>query len=214
MTAVEKIISQLKNEISELEKKIEKYSEEVYIGHKYGLDHALAITESLLEMEKDQHQETWESAHQAGRFEGKGIAEENWQTFETHWEETFKSGSGSCSCSNGIIVCPGCDGEKQSEFGVCAGCYGKGKVTCGKCGGTSSYLNRNKMTEIKNGDVFDIGQTVNGVSKFLWFNDKWYYFEERITRGYEYDQDSLTLLVAQNDFHEATKLGNILENFK
>ena len=34
MTAVEKIISQLKNEISELEKKIEKYSEEVYIGHK------------------------------------------------------------------------------------------------------------------------------------------------------------------------------------
>ena len=34
------------------------------------------------------------------------------------------------------------------------------------------------MLEIKNGDVFDIGQTVNGVSKFLWFNGKWYYFEE------------------------------------
>ena len=43
------------------------------------------------EMEKEQHNETWDSAHQAGRFEGKGIAEENWQTFETYWEETFKS---------------------------------------------------------------------------------------------------------------------------
>ena len=42
-------------------------------------------------MEKNQHNETWDSAHQAGRFEGKGIAEENWQTFETYWEETFKS---------------------------------------------------------------------------------------------------------------------------
>ena len=42
------------------------------------------------EMEKEQHNETWDSAHQAGRFEGKGIAEENWQTFETYWDETFK----------------------------------------------------------------------------------------------------------------------------
>jgi hypothetical protein len=42
------------------------------------------------EMEKQSHKETWDVAHQAGRFEGKGIAEENWQTFETYWEETFK----------------------------------------------------------------------------------------------------------------------------
>ena len=41
------------------------------------------------EMEKEQHQETWGVAHQAGRFEGKGIAEENWQTFETYWEENL-----------------------------------------------------------------------------------------------------------------------------
>lgn len=41
--------------------------------------------------------------------------------------------SESCSCDNGIIVCPGCDGE-QSKY-ICAGCHGKGKVTCGKCGG-------------------------------------------------------------------------------
>lgn len=42
-------------------------------------------------MDQEKHRETWDSAHQAGRFEGKGIAEENWQTFESHWEETFKS---------------------------------------------------------------------------------------------------------------------------
>jgi hypothetical protein len=43
------------------------------------------------EMEKEQIVTTWNTAHQAGRFEGKGIAEDNWQTFETYWEETFKS---------------------------------------------------------------------------------------------------------------------------
>lgn len=68
--------------------------------------------------------------------------------------------------------------------------------------------------EINNGDVFDIGQTVNGVWKFLWFNDKWYYFEERITIEYEYDQETLTKIVTENDFNEVTKLGNILENFR
>jgi hypothetical protein len=49
------------------------------------------LFEQAKEMEKEQHQETWDVAHQAGRFEGKGIAEKDWQTFETHWEETFKS---------------------------------------------------------------------------------------------------------------------------
>lgn len=69
------------------------------------------------------------------------------------------------------------------------------------------------MREIKNGDVFNIGQTVNGVSKFLWFNDKWYYFEERITREYEYDQVDLTWLISTNEFNQIIHLGNILENF-
>jgi hypothetical protein len=64
--------------------------------------------------------------------------------------------------------------------------------------------------EIKNGDVFDIGQTVNGVSKFLWFNDKWYYFEERLSREYEYDQNDLTKLVIDNEFEEVTFIKNIL----
>ena len=47
------------------------------------------LLEQAKEMEKEQHQETWDGAHQAGRFEGKGIAEENWQTFETYWEENL-----------------------------------------------------------------------------------------------------------------------------
>jgi hypothetical protein len=49
------------------------------------------ILEQAKAMEKEQHSETWDVAHQAGRFEGKGIAEENWQTFETHWKENYKS---------------------------------------------------------------------------------------------------------------------------
>lgn len=48
------------------------------------------LLEKTKEMDKEQHNETWDIAHQAGRFEGKGIAENNWQTFESHWEETFK----------------------------------------------------------------------------------------------------------------------------
>ena len=55
-TAVQTLISQIENEIIELNKKIDKYpdSKDVYIGHKYGLDHALSVAESLLEMEKQQ----------------------------------------------------------------------------------------------------------------------------------------------------------------
>jgi hypothetical protein len=64
--------------------------------------------------------------------------------------------------------------------------------------------------EIKNGDVFDIGQTVNGISRFLWFNDKWHYFEERLSREYEYDQNDLTKLVIDNEFEEVTFIKNIL----
>lgn len=67
------------------------------------------------------------------------------------------------------------------------------------------------MRRINNGDTFDIGQTINGVSKFLWFNDKWYYFEERMTREYEYDQKELTDSVKDIDELGVRFLGNILE---
>jgi hypothetical protein len=50
----------------------------------------LNLLSQAKEMDKQAHKETWDVAHQAGRFEGKGIAEENWQTFEEYWDETFK----------------------------------------------------------------------------------------------------------------------------
>jgi hypothetical protein len=66
--------------------------------------------------------------------------------------------------------------------------------------------------EIKNGDVFDIGQTVNGVSRFLWFNNIWYYFEERLSREYEYNQNDLTQIVLdENDWSQITFIKNIFE---
>ena len=60
-----------------------------------------------------------------------------------------------------------------------------------------------------NGDVYDIGETVNGISRFLWFNDEWYYFEQRLSSKYEYDQDDLTNLIVENEFDEVKLLGNI-----
>jgi hypothetical protein len=36
---------------------------------------------------KQQLRECWETAHQAGRFEGKGIAEEGWQSFDDYYNE-------------------------------------------------------------------------------------------------------------------------------
>jgi len=73
------------------------------------------------------------------------------------------------------------------------------------------------MKKIKNGDVYDIGQTINGVSTFLWCNDTIFYFTERMSHRdsvYEYDRDDLTRLVEQDIDEETTYVGNILETFK
>lgn len=45
--------------------------------------------EQALQIEKEQSIECWNTAHQSGRFEGKGIAQENWQTFEQYYNETY-----------------------------------------------------------------------------------------------------------------------------
>jgi hypothetical protein len=47
------------------------------------------IIEKAKAMDKQQKEECWNVAHQAGRFEGKGIAEENWQTFQQYYTETY-----------------------------------------------------------------------------------------------------------------------------
>ena len=67
------------------------------------------------------------------------------------------------------------------------------------------------MNKINNGDVFDIGQTVNGVDCFLWLNGKWHYFSERISREYEYDQKDLTKTISEDEFGEVTFVKNIFD---
>jgi hypothetical protein len=52
-----------------------------------------------------------------------------------------------------------------------------------------------KNFEIKNGDIFDIGQTINGVDKFVWIGGKWCYYHPEIDREYEYGQNELTNLI-------------------
>lgn len=42
-------------------------------------------------MHREEAEEIWKTAHQAGRFEGKGIAEKNWQTLEQYYDETFEN---------------------------------------------------------------------------------------------------------------------------
>ena len=54
-------------------------------GTLYGEDFEFA--ENLF---KIQLENCWDAAHQAGRFEGKGIAEENWQTFEDYYKDNFE----------------------------------------------------------------------------------------------------------------------------
>lgn len=90
-TAVEWLESYLNNRLLHLTNNKIHIKEFVRTAKCAEIRKVLEIIEQAKAMEKNQHNETWDSAHQAGRFEGKGIAEENWQTFETHWEETFKS---------------------------------------------------------------------------------------------------------------------------
>jgi hypothetical protein len=47
------------------------------------------VFQQAKKMDKEQKKECWDVAHQAGRFEGKGIAEKNWQTFDQYYEEIY-----------------------------------------------------------------------------------------------------------------------------
>jgi hypothetical protein len=44
---------------------------------------------------------------------------------------------------------------------------------------------------MKEGDIYDIGQTVNGVSRFLYLDNNWYYARSLVMR-YNYDESELT----------------------
>ena len=71
------------------------------------------------------------------------------------------------------------------------------------------------MQKIFNGDIYDIGQTVNGVSKFIYYNDRWFYYREDMTREYEYTQEDLTALIENvNEVEYITYIGNIFHHLK
>ena len=64
--------------------------------------------------------------------------------------------------------------------------------------------------EFKNGDVFDIGQTVNGISKFIYINGKWHYYSKQLMREYEYDQADLEKTIINiNEYNKVQFIGNI-----
>lgn len=63
--------------------------------------------------------------------------------------------------------------------------------------------------QLKNGDVYNIGQTINGIENFLYLGDTWFYYRKDFNCEYEYDQAELTRLVKENEFEEVTLVGNI-----
>lgn len=71
--------------------------------------------------------------------------------------------------------------------------------------------------EIKNGDIFDIGQTVNGISKFIILvsdDIKIHYLNHDGTFGreYEYDQNDLLNTIANiSGLDDVNYIGNYFE---
>jgi hypothetical protein len=68
-----------------------------------------------------------------------------------------------------------------------------------------------------NGDVYDIGQSINGVSRFIRINGSWYYYSERLMCEYEYDSDELGKLIADglvNGDEDIQFLGNIFSHIE
>jgi hypothetical protein len=63
---------------------------------------------------------------------------------------------------------------------------------------------------LNNGDVFDIGQTVNGVSTFIFLGGVFYYYvgDLFLGREYEYDQEDLKNLILNDEFDEVKFIEN------
>ena len=68
---------------------------------------------------------------------------------------------------------------------------------------------------INNGDIFDIGQSVNGVSTFIYLNEKIYYFyDDKIQREYEYDDKEIYYLITFNYDGDVKFIGNHIINIR
>ncbi len=61
---------------------------------------------------------------------------------------------------------------------------------------------------MKDGDIYDIGQTVNGVSRFLYLDNKWYYARSLVMR-YNYEESDLTKSVTLDEDDSVKLIGNI-----
>jgi hypothetical protein len=61
---------------------------------------------------------------------------------------------------------------------------------------------------IKNGDIWDIGQTVNGVSRFLYLDNTWYYARSLVFK-YNYDESQLIDLITLDEDESVKLIGNI-----
>jgi len=73
-------------------------------------------------------------------------------------------------------------------------------------------MRKGKNMNFFNGDIYDIGQTVNGISKFIVIDGKWHYYSERLMREYEYSQEDLDKMIYTsllNEDEEVKYLGNI-----
>jgi len=64
--------------------------------------------------------------------------------------------------------------------------------------------------QFANGSVYDLGQTINGISKFIVLNGKWYYYSERLIREYEYNGTEIDELIRDGEYKEF--LGNIFSH--
>ena len=72
---------------------------------------------------------------------------------------------------------------------------------------------RDEIENMKDGSIYDIGQTVNGVSRFLYIRNKWYYASPLVFI-YNYDQNELTKTVLEDDFDEVKLIGNIFDDIE
>ena len=80
-----------------------------------------------------------------------------------------------------------------------------------------------KLFDLNDGDIYDIGQTINGYDKFLWLNGKWWYLTAEADENkeylkhpneqmsYQYSQEDLTKLVTLNEFDEVKFIRNVFE---
>jgi hypothetical protein len=69
------------------------------------------------------------------------------------------------------------------------------------------------FNEVKEGDIYDIGQTVNGVSQFLYINNTWYYARLLVFK-YNYDESQLIDLITLDEDDSVKLIGNIFTDIE